>query len=271
MRTVGHHPALVHALPPFLRGLPPAGLLAATLLGAALVSGCATAPPEGTSQDELKELHLQLGVGYMREEQYERSLDRLERALEIDPDYAEAHNALALLHERLGQHAEAERHFLEALRLDPQYSAARTNYGSFLCSRGRTEEGEEQFLTAAANPLYARRDLAWTNAGLCMLRHGAPGKAEEYLRRGLEENPRMPVALLQMARLSFEGGRALAARGYLQRYGEVGPPTPASLLLGYRVETALGDRDAAASYALSLRARFPDSSEVRVLDRLTES
>ena len=262
---------LRHGLPGGL-----AGAILALLLVLAVgmtLSACATVPDGGqtASEDRLKELHVQLGVGYMREGQYERAMDRLQRALALDPGYPDAHNAIALLYEQIGEHADAERHFLEAIRLDPKYSTAHTNYGSFLCSQGRPREGEEQFLVAVSNPLYDRADLAYTNAGLCMLRHGTAAEAEEYLRRALQENPRMPVALLGMARLSFEAGRALAARGYLQRYAEVGPATPASLLLGYRVETALGDLDAAAGYALRLRARFPDSLEVRTLDELSDT
>lgn len=41
--------------------------------------------------------------------------------------------------------------------------------------------------------------------------------------------------------------------------------TPESLLLAYRIETALRDHNAAASYALRLRNRFPEAAEVQRL------
>ena len=73
------------------------------------------------------------------------------------------------------------------------------------------------------------------------------------------------MALLRMAILSYQSSRYLPARAYLERYREVGPQTAESLWLGYRVEERLGDKDAAASYAMLLRAKFPDSQEVRLL------
>lgn len=64
-----------------------------------------------------------------------------ERALELDPDLAEAHAALALV---LSMHywdsASAERHFLRALELDPSYAMARRNYATHLRNLGRFDE-----------------------------------------------------------------------------------------------------------------------------------
>jgi Tfp pilus assembly protein PilF len=39
-------------------------------------------------------------------------------------------------------------------------------------------------------------------------------------------------------------------------------------MLGYQVEKALGDLDAAAEYETRLRSRFPESPETRILEEL---
>ncbi len=210
-------------------------------------------------------LYVRLGVGYMREGQFEQALSRLNRALELNPNSAEAYDALGVLHERLAQHDEAEASFRKAIRLRPDFSGARSNFGSFLCRRGRVEEAEEQFEAAVANPLYEKPEIAYANAGLCLYQEGDLDKAEDYLRRALQANPRVGVALLRMADISFQTGRYLPARAYLQRYTEVGPQTPESLWLGFRIEDELGDRDNASKYAMLLEANFPDSREVRLL------
>ena len=114
-------------------------------------------------------------------------------------------------------------------------------------------------------PLYENPEIAYTNAGLCLYQAGDLDKAESYLRRALQINPRVGVALLRMADITYQSSRYLPARAYLQRYTEVGPHTPESLWLGFRIEDELGDRDTASKYAMLLEANFPDSREVRLL------
>jgi type IV pilus assembly protein PilF len=55
----------------------------------------------------------------------------------------------------------------------------------------------------------------------------------------------------------------------MQRYFEVATDTPEVLLLAFRIERALGDKNAQATYALRLRGKFPQSAEARQLRTLT--
>lgn len=242
------------------------------LFTALLLAGCSTSPVRDSDRATANVVgnYVELGIEYMKQGQYDVALNRLQRALDIDGTSPDAHNAMALLRQQLEQPALAEEHFRKAIGYAPDFAAAHNNYGQFLCRRGRFEEAEREFILAAENPLNKNRDTAYTNAGLCMGLKQDSAAAEGYFRQALRLNPQQPVALLAMARLSFEDGRYLPARAYLQRYAEVGAPTPESLWLGYRVETALGARDAASSYALALRGRFPDAEETRLLNE-TES
>jgi Flp pilus assembly protein TadD len=51
----------------------------------------------------------------------------LRRALQINPDYAEAHNNLGSVLMEEGRSTEALQHYEEALRLKPDYADARQN------------------------------------------------------------------------------------------------------------------------------------------------
>ncbi len=237
-------------------------------LGLIWLAGCTTEPvvPE-MPRDQLAIQYIQLGVGYMQKGNYELALVRLKRAIEVDPKSAQAHNVLGLLYENLGENEKAEQHFAQAVRLDPDLSSARNNFGGFLCRLGRTDEAEAQFQAALQNPVYARPEIAYTNAGLCMQQAGQLERAERYLRDALQKDPRIPPALLQMSQISFQTGRYLPARAYLQRYQEVGPATAESLWLGYRIENLLGDQTEASTYAMRLQEDFPDSQEVRMLQK----
>jgi len=210
-------------------------------------------------------INTQLGNAYIRDHDYDRAMKKLQRALREDPSYPLAHASLGVLYEQLGEMGKADDHFRTALKLDPKNSSIRNNYGGFLCRNGRLKEADTQFQLAVSNPLYANAEYAYTNAGLCALRTHDKAKAEKYFRQALIKQPRFAPALFQMAQLSYDAKHYLSARAYLQRYGEVEKENPSFLWLGIQVETRLGNKDAAGSYALRLKAKFPDSHEAQEL------
>ena len=221
-------------------------------------------PPGGTA-NQLANVNAQLGLGYLRNGQLDLAWERLNAALQADPNYATAHNGMALVYGRLNEPQKAEEHFKRAIALNPSDSAAQTNYGAFLCQHGRIDEGETHFMKAVANPLYTKPAMAYSNAGLCKLRVDDLEGAHIYFRAALRADPRFPVALENMAQISFDEQAFLAARGYMQRYEEVSTHTPRSLWLGIRIEEMLGDKDAVSSLAMLLKANYPDSPETEML------
>ena len=70
-----------------------------------------------------------------------------------------------------------------------------------------------------------------------------------------------------MSQASLESGNHLSARGYLQRYLEIGRHTPSTLWLGVQIEKELGDKNAVASYSMLLRSKFPESPEAQKLNQ----
>ena len=118
---------------------------------------------------------------------------------------------------------------------------------------------------------FSDKTVLYTNAGVCMKRVDL-AVAEDYLRQALSSDPRNAEALLQIADVAFQRGNYLQARAFLERHLDVSPKAPASLWLGYQVETAMNDFGAADVYGSELRARFPESVETRLLlEKLRES
>ncbi len=233
---------------------------------ALLLSGCATSTPK-TEESEVTrraDNYVQLGIEYAKQGDYNTAVAKLQKALEIAPDFANAHHVMALVYNRIGDKQQAVQHFKRALELDPKDSQTLNDYGLFLCAGGKHQAADELFARAVANPLYATPEIAHANAGVCAARAQNYPQAEKYLRAALADNPRLPTALLEMADISFRLNRYLPARGYLQRYLESARHSARSLWLGIRIERQLGDRDAAASYALALKSKYPDSEEARL-------
>ncbi len=238
------------------------------LLLVLVLGACATQEEHVADEaraSRLVDARTQLAANYMQRNQLDVALEELDKALAVDPDNSQANNMMALLQIRLKNDDKAERHFNKALSAQSGNAEARNNYGVFLCERGRLDEAEKQFKAALANPLYKTPEIAYINAGSCLLKKNAPELAEKYFRNALQINPKSPVALYQMALTSFTAKQYLPARAFIQRYLEVGNDTPESLLLAVRIEHALGARDAQAQYSSRLRGKFPDSPEAKQL------
>lgn len=235
------------------------------LLCACEPTGQANLKAGRTTTDNAVTANINVGVEYMRRKEFERALEKLERARKLDPGYYQTYNMLGVLYQRLGQNRQAEDSFKKALKLNGLDSPTLNNYGQFLCQIGRFNEAMEIFQRAAGNPLYDTPAIPLTNAGLCALRNNDVSGAEQYLRRALELNPKFAEALLPMIQIAYDDGNYLSARGYLQRYLEVGQQTARTLWLGIQIEKQMGDDNAVSSYALQLRNNFPDSQEAGLL------
>ena len=124
-------------------------------------------------------------------------------------------------------------------------------------------ETEEIFLSVADNPLYPVPEVTIINAGTCTLRTNKRDLAKTYFKRTLSINPRVSVALIQSAQITYDNKNYLNSKGFLQRYLDVSNHIPTSLALGIKIEMALGDKNAVSSYELMLRNNFPDSVEAK--------
>jgi protein O-GlcNAc transferase len=69
----------------------------------------------------------------------------LQRALEIDPQYAAAHRQLGLLFQKQGDQEEAEYHLHRALELDPADYWAQMYLANLLGVQGRNDEAEQMY------------------------------------------------------------------------------------------------------------------------------
>ncbi len=224
--------------------------------------------PEESKQDEkldAAQIQTQLGAALMQQGNMKDAYDHLQKALQFDDKYVLAHTMLAILYERTHQLPQAENEYRAAVSIDPKDGDNNNNLGYFLCHHGRGREGMEYLQRALADPFYKTPAKANTNAGACLAGMGDRAGAEAYLRKALEIDPAYPDALYEMAHLQYVNGDPFRARGFLQRFEAQGRATPDSLLLGYEIETRLGDADAARNYANRLSTQFPDSEQARTL------
>ena len=230
------------------------------------LAACATGG-ESRKPQQASTYNTQLGIEYLRQNNLSQAKEKIDRALEQDPQNGMAHAAAGLLYDRLGDKRRADREFSRAVSLEPDNADILNNYAVFLCRNGEPERGQKYFLEAANNPLYRTPEVALLNAARCARDAGDLTGADELLRDAVAVRPAFADALLQLADLQFALGNALPARGFLERYFAAGGAGPQSLLLGVRIEKELGNERSAGDYATRLKNEYPTSRQTRDLLR----
>lgn len=246
--------------------------LAVALLCGAL-SACAS--PGGVhaenktdnKRDDAARVRVELGQRYMQQGKLELAMENLQKALEYDANYVDAHTVIGALFERMGKMKEAGDHYARAAELAPKSGPANNNYGQFLCASGRYDEAQKYFVRAMDDPFFKSPDGLYTNAGTCLLEHGNGrlDEAQNDFRKALEINPNNALALYEMAKLLYAKNDYFHARAFISRFESLGQPSPEALLLARNIEVKLDHADSARDYAQRLHEQFPDSEQTRSL------
>ncbi|MCF8177618.1 MAG: tetratricopeptide repeat protein [Sulfuritalea sp.] len=131
------------------------------------------------------------------------------RALELDPNYAEAHFKLGNIILKRQLPEEAEACFRRAIDLVPDYVKALYNLGNLLLSQSRLAEAEHYYRRVlAADPDYT---FAHANLGVALKEQGRYAEAEACYRAALQLEPDDAETLNNLSIVQMEQGRLAEA------------------------------------------------------------
>jgi len=216
-------------------------------------------------------LNIQLALGYIERNQLGIAQEKLNKAIEQDPDNVDAYTTMAYLKRIVNEFDEAEDYYLQALEINSKNPNIHNNYGGLLCQIGRYDDALEEIKMAYDDPYYETPYLAYANAGTCLLDKGDYQQAEKMLRKALRNQPNYAGALISMAEIGVNTDRYLMARAYIQRYHAVARPNAESLWLQIQSEKALGAQDHYLKYSKQLLNDFPDSDEAGMLEEMARN
>ncbi len=245
----------------------------ALLVTVLFLQGCVTTTTGDFKADKHAEVQrrVEAADAYLRKGSTEQAMFHLRRALELDPNDASVHEAMARVFWNTGEYDLADEHFRRAITLDPKFSRARNNYASLLYERGDVEGAIRQLEVVSEDSLYDGRAAAFMNLGKAYQKIGNTDKAEAPFIRAVKIDRRLWQASLEVAEINFERADYAPAQQYYEQFRRAAPQQSSrSLLLGIQLARIAGDRNAEASYALQLKSMYPDSDEMREYSQMSK-
>lgn len=183
----------------------------------------------GVSQKdrEAARVHQNLASQSLAQGDPRAALAEIEKAVEKDPENAEARNLYGLLLHLYFQRLDAAvKQYEKAIELKPDYSEAKVNLGAALTAQGRCKEAIPLLNQARGDLLYREPYLAENNLGWCMYKLGDIDGALVHLRAAVTNNPSFCLGYRNLAEIAESQGALDDAVRLLERYGKSCPNAP---------------------------------------------
>jgi tetratricopeptide (TPR) repeat protein len=131
--------------------------------------------------------HNDLGYVLAAQGRTAEAIEHYQKAVEINPHFAEAHNNLGILLAKQGRTTEAIEHYQRAMEANPSLAEAHNNLGKLLAKQGRTAEAIGQFQKA----LEVEPDNTKVHYNLANIftAQGRWDEAIEHYQRALKQMP----------------------------------------------------------------------------------
>lgn len=243
-----------------------------TFLCVLLLTACVTVTDsrftKKANPDKAVESYVALGVGYLSSGDLIMARKKIERAIEIDPENASAHSAMAMYWLERGEPKLAKKEFQLALEIDDEHSPTNYQYGRFLLAYENSEQACAHLQRAAEDVNYSGRVLAYEDLGVCQNHFKKDTQALEAFEKAWSLEANSTVATLNLAKIYLANKNVRQANRWFARFEKNltdhdVPHSADSLYFAIQLAKAKRDKNAIASYALKLKKRFPDSEEFK--------
>lgn len=244
-------------------------LIITSLLLSACVTVSDSALERKKSPEKAVENYTKLGLGYLQNKRYGRAKQRLDRALEIDPDSAQANEAMGLYYLTQGEAELAEEYYLTAIDLDSDYIPAKHRYGQLLMQQNKLEEACDYLAEVVEDVDYQQRAKAQQELGKCYYQKGDIEEAVATYKKSLRGRKYNASILLNLATVLFEQKKFSDAWQYYLRFDQLVAKKQSqhnsySLWLGFKLANIAGDAKRSAQFVSQLTSQFPDSVEYKL-------
>lgn len=172
-------------------------LPAMTALAAALATaGCGPSRAEVKERHDQADYHYQLAFGYLFDPNVgvrdaEMALQEALKAIETDPDHAEAHFLYALILMGRDRNLEAVEHYQRAIALKPDFFFAQNNLAATYLAMERWDDAIAVLEPLVANAHFTTPGNGYNNLGWAWYKKGDRTQARKNLVRAIQLAPKL--------------------------------------------------------------------------------
>ena len=164
--------------------------------------------------------HNNLGVLYDGRGLHDKALEEYERAVAINPTFADAHSNLGVSYKRKGNHEKAIEEYEKALAGNPNLIEARNNLGVAYQAKGMYDKAVQEYeKVLAINPNFAETHY---NLGLVYYFQGMVDKAVDEYEKAIAVNPALAVAHYKLGLTYYETKDFARAKIHIDRAQNLG-------------------------------------------------
>ncbi|MCX7944264.1 MAG: tetratricopeptide repeat protein [Deltaproteobacteria bacterium] len=167
-----------------------------------------------------------LGCDYLNKNQGRAAFEQFMKAVEMDPEFADGHNALGLMYLGLGDLNRAEKHLKKAISLNPNLPDYYNNLGKVYTEMGRYKDAIENFKKALSFLVYSSPHFAHANLGWAYYKNGQLKEAFSELNTALQISPNFCLAYRMLGIIYSETGQPLDALKNFNKFKENCPESP---------------------------------------------
>jgi tetratricopeptide (TPR) repeat protein len=149
--------------------------------------------------------HNNLGDILKKHNHIDEAMNHFLRALQIDPEDADAHNNLGVVIAERGEYDKAIDHYLQALRIKPDSHRTHRNLGNALYKQGRIDKAIDHYLRALRIKPDSHR--AHNNLGNALYKQGRIDKAIDHYLQALRIKPDSHRAHNNLGNALYKQGR----------------------------------------------------------------
>lgn len=169
------------------------------------------------------------GIHFHQQKEILKAIQSYQKVLELDPNFAEAHNNLGIIHQEMGDWEKALEAYQKSVATKPWYERGHNNRGIILHFLGRNEEALEAFQEALA--LNPHNLESYLNMGILFKNQGQIEKAIESCQKALAINPFQGETHYNIGLFYEQTGNFDTAIRHYQKFIQLASPTHGELIL----------------------------------------
>jgi tetratricopeptide (TPR) repeat protein len=198
-----------------------------------------------------------LGAALAAEGRFDEAIENYHKAIQIRPDFAYALNNLGMALAARGQFDDAIENYRKAIQISPNFADALDNLGAALTVKGRSDEALGYYRQALAiDPNFAG---AQNNLGILLAKQGQITEAIEYYQKAIELDPVRAEFYNNLGNLLATQGRPTEAIRQFQKALAVEPGYTKAHYNLANIFFAQGQWDEAIEHYQQALKQMPDS------------